>query len=301
MTLLVGLVGCGRWGANVLRDLMALGVDVSVAEPDASRRARARAAGAVSDVTSAEQLSHCDGYVVVTPAHTHREVCEQLFPHRVPVFVEKPPATALADVEAMVTAAPEQLFVMHKWRYHPGVRALADAATSGQLGTVQRLETIRTGPAPLPADVDVLWHLGTHDLAISVEILGPAARAREARATRDVTGRIRACQATLTHPSGCEHRMTLASSVPDRVRRVVITGTEATAVLEDAEATSISVRGADRVEKIALAPTSPLTEELRAFVAHLDGGPPPVSDAATALAIARQLSALERLAEATRA
>ena len=91
MTLRVGLVGCGRWGANVLRDLVALGAEVTVAEPDADRRDRALSAGASRGVAAAEQLPHCDGYVVVTPAPSHREVCEHLLGRGVPVFVEKPP------------------------------------------------------------------------------------------------------------------------------------------------------------------------------------------------------------------
>ena len=72
----------------------------------------------------------------------------------------------------------DRLFVMHKWRYHPGIRMLAELANSGRLGTPERLETIRTGPEALPPDVDVLWHLGTHDLSIAVEILGNVAPVR---------------------------------------------------------------------------------------------------------------------------
>ena len=298
MTLQVGLVGCGRWGANVLRDLVALGAEVTVAEPDADRRDRAFAAGAARAVATAEQLPECDGYVVVTPAPTHREVCEYLLGREVPVFVEKPPCTDLADVEALARIGQDRLFVMHKWRYHPGIRALAELASSGKLGTPQRLETIRTGPEPLPPDVDVLWHLGTHDLSIAVEILGAVAPVQE-HDTRDAAGRITQCRATMANVPGPEHRMTVAAGVPERVRRVVVSGTEASAVLEHPEATTVSVHTHDGVEEVAIPPTMPLAEELRVFLAHLDGGPPPVSDAATALVIAQRLSELQRAADGT--
>ncbi len=33
MTLRVGLIGCGRWGRNILRDLRSCGADVTVATP----------------------------------------------------------------------------------------------------------------------------------------------------------------------------------------------------------------------------------------------------------------------------
>jgi predicted dehydrogenase len=296
LTLRVGLVGCGRWGVNVLRDLVALGAQVTVAERDVDRRDRAREAGATCGVTAAEKLPECDGYVVVTPAPSHHAVCEHLLGRGVPVFVEKPPCTNLGEVETLVTMAPERLFVMHKWRYHPGIRALADLAISGSLGTPQRLETIRTGPEPLPPDLDVLWHLGTHDLSIAVEILGAVAPPREVLATRDPTGRITQCRATMAHSSGAEHRMTVAAGVPDRVRRIIVSGTEASAILDRSDAPAISVHTQHRTEEVALPPTMPLAEELRVFLAHLNGGPPPVSDAATALAIAQLLSELQLVA-----
>ena len=96
--------------------------------------------------------------------------------------------------------------------------------------------------------------------------------------------------------AGPEHRMTTAAGVPERVRRVVVSGTEASAVLEHPEATTVSVRTQDGTEQVPVAQTMPLAEELRVFLAYLAGGPPPVSDAATALVIAQRLSELERAA-----
>jgi predicted dehydrogenase len=294
LTLHVGLVGCGRWGANVLRDLVALGAEVTVADPDADRRDRALAAGASKGVSSAEQLPQCDGYVVVTPASAHRTVCEYLIGRGAPAFVEKPPCNDLADVEALARIGRDHLFVMHKWRYHPGIRALAQLASSGKLGTPRRLETTRTGPEPLPPDVDVLWHLGTHDLSIAVEILGAVAPVQEARVTRGPDGRITQCRATMARAPGPDHCMTLAAGVADRVRRVVVSGTEASAALDHPDAPTVSVQTHDRIEHVAIPMTMPLAEELAVFLAYLDGGPPPVSDMATALDIARRLSELQQ-------
>ena len=183
---------------------------------------------------------------------------------------------------------------MHKWRYHPGIRMLAELASSGTLGTPDRLETIRTGPEALPPDVDVLWHLGTHDLSIAVEILGTVAPVRAAHAIRDSAGRITQCRATMAGVAGPTHQMTAAAGVPERVRRVVVSGTEASAALDHPEATSVSVRTHDDTKQVPVAQTMPLAEELRVFLAHLVGGPPPVSDAATALLIAQRLSELQR-------
>jgi len=281
---------------NVVRDLVALGVDVTVAELDDDRRARARLTGATRCVDAAEHLPECDGYVVVTQAPSHREVCELVLERGAPVFVEKPPCTDVADVEALASQGGDRLFVMHKWRYHPGIRALADLASSGRLGTIERLATTRTGPGTLPPDVDVLWHLGTHDLSIAVEILGGVAPIRNVEATHDSSGLITQCTVSMGQLPAAEHRMVVAAGVPAQVRRFVVTGSDASAVVEGADVSAISVHRRDGVETLTIPRTMPLTQELRAFLVHLGGGSPPVSDAATALTIARQLSEMQRVA-----
>jgi predicted dehydrogenase len=294
---LVGLVGCGRWGANVLRDLVALGADVCVADPDPEARAGAVAGGARVVVARTTELPRCDGYVVVTPAPTHRAVCEPLLAHGVPVFVEKPPCTDVADVDALARAGGGRLFVMHKWRYHPGIRALAELARSGRLGSPVTLETTRTGPGTLPPAVDVLWHLATHDLSIALAVLGTVPPVRSARAERDATGRITWCRATMADGAGTTHRMTTAVGVADRVRRVVVAGSGASAVLDHPDAPSVRIQrpGADD-ELLPVDRTMPLLAELAAFLDHLGGGPPPVSDIATALLVVQRLAELERAA-----
>src|SRR5262245_47248432 len=85
----VGLVGCGRWGRNILRDLASLGARVVVADPSEPARRAAIAGGALAAVPAADELPEVDGLVVATPASTHAAVIEPLLPRGVPVFVEK--------------------------------------------------------------------------------------------------------------------------------------------------------------------------------------------------------------------
>jgi predicted dehydrogenase len=297
LTVLVGVVGFGRWGANVVRDLLALGAEITVAEPDDARRGAAGLAGATHCVETAECLPDCDGYIVATPARVHRDICEVLLERDTPVFVEKPPCTNLAEVEALAAQARDRIFVMHKWRYHPGIRVLAELTASGGLGEPARLETTRTGPGSLPSDVDVLWHLGTHDLSIAVEILDGLAPIREVHATRDSTGRITRCSVAMGQEANLEHRMLVAAGVPDHVRRFVVSGSEGSAVLDGAYATTLTVHRRAGVETLAVPHVQPLVEELRTFMAHLAGGPPPVSNFSTAVDIARHLSEMQRTAD----
>jgi predicted dehydrogenase len=300
LNLSIGLVGCGRWGSNVLRDLRSLDVTVLVADSDAQSRAWARARGATVAVSTAEDLPECDGYVVVTPAGTHREVCENLLDRGAPVYVEKPPCTSVTDVESLIAHAHGRLVVMHKWRYHPGVLAIRELVARGALGEPTMLETTRIGPQTLPPDVEVTWHLVVHDLAIALELLESVPRVRTADGDLDRAGRLVRCRATLDTEAGVEHHLVAAAGERDNLRRVRLLGTDRTALLASPNATVVSVSARDGSEEaIALPSDMPLERELAAFVAHCNGGPAPKSSGADALTICEQLAVIDALVHST--
>ena len=294
MSITIGVAGCGRWGANVVRDLVALGADVFVADPDPARRDWAQSAGARAAVAAVVDLVDCAGYLVVTPAREHRATCAALLERAVPVFVEKPPGTSLSEVETLATIGADRLFVMHKWRYHPGVLALAALARDGTLGTLRVLITTRTGPQPLPDDVDVTWHLAVHDVAIALEVLGTVPQVVSAVGERTADRRLRRVEATLRAGSEIEHHLVVAADDPRYTREIRLVGSDATAVLARPNATGLELTRVDgSAERLLLADDLPLARELGAFVAHCDGGPAPKSSMVDALEIARCLAAID--------
>ena len=87
------LLGIGRWGANHLRVLHSLPVELFVAETDAKRLDQARKLG-LDDrhltTNYRDFAGKVDGAVVVTPAQTHYELCREFLEAGKDVFVEKP-------------------------------------------------------------------------------------------------------------------------------------------------------------------------------------------------------------------
>lgn len=284
----VALVGCGRWGANILRDLVASGVAVEVVEPDAGRAAYATAHGAQAVHGDLTTLHACDGVVIATPAPTHRQVVERSLDFGVPVFVEKPPCTSVDDVAALVAAGGDRVFVMHKWRYHPGVLEIGDVARSGVLGTPLTLHTTRVGPEPLPPDVDVVWHLGVHDVSIELSVLGRVGTAGPFTATHTADGRASACTGEIVVDEHVHH-LQLGAGQPTRTRSIHLSGPEGEAALAAPESPVVTLHTNGRTTTRPLDTTPPLFAELTAFVAHLDGGPAPVSSLPDALQIVRCL------------
>jgi predicted dehydrogenase len=274
----IGLVGCGRWGQNVLRDLVALGVRVFVAEVDESRRELAIRHGAARSHVATDDLPECDGYVVVTPAHAHRPVSKTLLERAAPIFVEKPPCTSLAEVELLASLGAGRVFVMHKWRYHPAVIEMR------LLGSPRFLSTVRTAPQRLPLHVDVAWHLAVHDLSIALELLGSVPPVVRAVGARLPDGRLRHIDAMLGNADGPQHHLVVAAHAPLYERRIELVGARGEAVWTAADA---ELPNQDQ----------PLRRELGAFVDHLAGGPPPKSSIGDALGVCRAADAIRNAVE----
>ena len=141
--MVVGLVGCGRWGQHILRDLVTLGCEVPVVARSQESRARAEGGGARELVGDIASLPRVDGVVVATPTSTHAAVVEEALELGVPIYCEKPLCDDPAAAERLAESGAGRLFVMDKWRYHPGVQELAAIARDGRLGSVSGLRTVR--------------------------------------------------------------------------------------------------------------------------------------------------------------
>src|SRR5215470_677051 len=116
MTLRVGLIGCGRWGRNILRDLRTCGAETLVVTPSEDDRVAALAGGAASVCADLGELPAVSGYVVATPSTTHAEIVERLLPAGRPIFVEKPMTTTMESAARLARLGGDRLYVMHKWR-----------------------------------------------------------------------------------------------------------------------------------------------------------------------------------------
>ena len=147
----VGLAGCGIWGRLILRDLLALGADVIVAEPAPEGRIAATTFGARALVMDPVDLPEVDAIIVATPASTHADVVTSLVQRGTPILVEKPFTTDVESAERLARDGQGRLFVGHVWRYHPGIELLGQIARSGEIGSACGLRSTRanwTSPAP---------------------------------------------------------------------------------------------------------------------------------------------------------
>jgi predicted dehydrogenase len=297
----LALLGCGRWGHRILRDLVQLGCTIFVADPSPAARAHAREHGAADAVASVTDLPQVAGIIVATPTTTHASVIRAAAHRAVPIFCEKPLTADPVSAAALRPLLRAPLFVMDKWRYHPGIECLRDLARSEVLGPVCGLRTTRFGWDNVHTDVDAIWILAPHDLSIACEVLGnvppPALAVAECAHGR---------AAGLTAVLGRDPWMILDMSTSNGQRRrsVELYCRDGMAILDDAYADHVSIlrHGAQRgagvrlCDRVPLATELPLLRELRAFIEYLDGGTPPRATFADGLTTVRTLATLRERA-----
>jgi len=71
----IGLIGCGAWGTNILRDLIGLNCREPAVDVDSRARSKASANGAAKAFSEMGELPECDGYVMAVPIPDLTKTC----------------------------------------------------------------------------------------------------------------------------------------------------------------------------------------------------------------------------------
>lgn len=300
----IGLIGCGAWGRFILRDLKTCGAAVDVVAPSKSSQQNAAAHGADSIVpTLAELPDVVDGYVIAAPTSLHGPIIEALLPSKKPIFTEKPMTSDLASARRIVDAGRDRVFVMHKWRYHRGIERMRQEIASGAAGDILGIQIHRWGWGCPHKDVNAIWILMPHDLSIVLHWLGRLPPVRFVQPT--LSGPVgTALVAQLRDAGGPTVTIDMSIAAPEHRRTFTIVGSKASLELRDSYDSMIRVRRGPPADPratgdtIAIGQDMPLLLELQAFLAYLNGGPPPMTSAPEGLLIVERTAEIEAAATA---
>ena len=271
----IGLIGCGKWGKNILRDLIQLGCQVYVVDIDSEARSQAIGNGARQALSNIDDLPVCDGYVVAVPIPELTPQTARLLRFKKPIFAEKTLCLSMQDISLLKNSGGlDYVFCMHKWHYHPGVEALRRIAQSGKIGEMEELYTTRHSWVDDFHGGDVFWTLAVHDLTIIKHIAGYIP---------DQVAAINVIKNEVGLPVSLlaviRHKPVVVMSVNGRhchkISAVSIHGKKGSVMLHDAYDDHITIRNDEGEEKIPIDTTFPLFLELKEFVKYLDNGPKP--------------------------
>lgn len=254
----VGVLGAGYWGPNLIRNFAELGALVAICDKDPKRRAKAAASfpAAAAYESYAEMLADpkVEAVAVATPVALHFEHARLALEAGKHVFVEKPLATSSKECLELIRLAESKrrvLMVGHTFLYNGAVRRVAEMLRAGEMGDLLYLYSQRLNLGIVRQDINVMWNLAPHDIAVANHLVGKDPSRVSARGfTYLQHGLPDVAFLTIEYPGGVACNIHVSWLDPQKVRRITFVGSKKMVVYDDVSADAkllVYDKGVDKV------------------------------------------------------
>jgi predicted dehydrogenase len=242
----IAVIGVGRWGVHWLRVVLE-NPQVNLAavvEPNRERLEVVKRQYKLSDNDvllttewqALQNLSELDGVIIATPAATHYSLIADALHWGLHVLAEKPLTINPIKCRELCELAEKQqriLMVDHTYLFHPAVERGKTIVESGELGNLRYGYATRTHLGPVRQDVDALWDLAIHDIAIFNTWIAESPVKVQATGSMWLQGVSDLVWATLTYPSGFQAYIHLCWLNNDKQRRLGVVGSQGSLIFDE--------------------------------------------------------------------
>ena len=241
--IVVGVVGCGYWGPNLIRNFKGLPNCHLRAVCDVNQARLKHMTSLYPDVEAVTDVDHLlngvgiDAVVVATPVKHHYALAKASLLAGKHTLIEKPMAASSAECEELIEIAQSNglvLMIGHTFLYSAPVRKIAEIVQAGDIGEIRYINSRRLNLGLFQKDINVAWDLAPHDVSIILHILGELPQTVNCQGNAHVTSGIE----DVTNISlSFRHKRfaTIQSSwlEPRKVRDMTIVGTRRMIVYDD--------------------------------------------------------------------
>ena len=240
----VGVIGCGYWGPNLIRNFVELSESNLVAVADLNAERLAHINSRYPQVTVTEDYHDLfsmklDAVVVATPPATHFRIAKDCLQQGLHTLVEKPLTLNSQDAQDLIEIARSRdltLMVGHTFEYNAAVRALKKIIQDGELGQILYVDAVRVNLGLFQRELDVLWDLAPHDLSILRYILGRDPISVSAQGGACIFDGIHdIAYLHLVFPDNILAHVRVSWLDPCKVRRITVVGSQKMLVYDDLE------------------------------------------------------------------
>src|SRR5438309_1637419 len=257
--LIFAQIGCGYWGPNLLRNFSALPTCSVKYVVDSSPERRAFVeknfprTSAVDTADAVLNDPEVDAIIVATPAGSHFALASNALSAGKHVFVEKPLATKVSEVDELAKHAnAKHLIVMagHTFVYNSAVRYVKQLLNAGELGEVRYIYSQRLNLGRIRDDIDALWNFAPHDVSIIqywLDDVEPVAVRRQGMAYMQ-EGIDDVVFLNLEYPGKIIANVHVSWLDPQKVRKMIVVGSRKMVVYDDVADSKIAIydKGIDR-------------------------------------------------------
>jgi predicted dehydrogenase len=177
----IGVVGCGYWGPNLVRNLRSLPDCNLKIMCDLNQDRLFHLKSLYPEVEATQNYGQMldnaglDAVVIATVVKSHYPLAKASLLAGKHTFIEKPMASSSEQCEELVELARKKglvLMVGHTFLYSPAVRKIKEIVNSGDIGEIRYICARRLNLGLFQKDINVAWDLAPHDIAIILSIMG---------------------------------------------------------------------------------------------------------------------------------
>jgi predicted dehydrogenase len=241
--LTLGVVGCGYWGPNLIRNFNHLAGCRLKTVCDLSETRLRHMQELYPAVTTTSRLEdlledpELDAIVIATAVRFHYPMARQVLTAGKHVFIEKPMAASAAQCEELNELAARQglvIMIGHTFLYSSPVRKIKEIVGAGEIGELCYISSRRLNLGLFQKDINVMWDLAPHDLSIILYILEEHPLSVNCQGNANVTVGIEdIINLSLTFRNGRFATVQNSWLDPRKVREMTIVGTKRMIVYDD--------------------------------------------------------------------
>ena len=237
----VAVIGTGFWGRNHVRVLNSLkdAKVVGICDTDLKRAKQVGTRYEIEYYRSLDEIlsrEDVDAVTICTPTTTHKDVADKVIEAGKDVFIEKPLASTSQEARGLLSFAKRKrirVAVGFVERYNPAVRYIKKLIDKKELGKIILAIARRVTRWPVRiGDVGVTKDSAIHDIDVMRYLVGGDVKTVYARTGR-LVHKFEDFSEMLLNFSGGEIGFIDANWLtPRKIRRLTITGSEATATID---------------------------------------------------------------------
>ena len=173
----LGLIGAGAWGSNYIKtiekidgiELIGISTKSGIIKNDFLDRKKFKIYKDWRELVSKKNI---DGVIIATPANTHFEIAKYCINLGLPCILEKPITLKSSQANYIYELAKKNkaiVLVGHIHLYNTAFKELKKISQESK--NIISINSVAGGNGPFRKDVRALWDWGSHDIAMSIDIM----------------------------------------------------------------------------------------------------------------------------------
>jgi predicted dehydrogenase len=239
----VGVVGCGYWGPNLVRNFNSLPECQLKMICDSNEERLKHLKVLYPDVQRATNYEvmlngiGLDAVVIATSVKWHYSMAKESLNAGKHTFIEKPMASSSEECEELIELAEKKGLILmtgHTFLYSPVIKKIKEIVDHGDIGDIRYISARRLNLGLFQKDINVTWDLAPHDISIIQHIMNESPISVNCRGCAHITPGVE--DVTMTCLSFTKQRTAIIHNSwldPRKIREMTIVGSKRMIVYDD--------------------------------------------------------------------